>query len=378
MKRTVLGVVAAILLVGGCVFAATYNGNVPNDLVVTNPPVGAFSPNDAGPAVRETKRVLQYCYGFQNWTGNVETLTYAHAGCTVDCSSGNKTVYLPPVASVSSSTVTKVYTIIKIDSSANTVTVQGNGTETIDGSNTKVISAQYGGLMVYGNGTAWYSYAFNRGFSAYTSATANGIAVRKSDGTLAGSAAKCGGFTPYTTAVAYGVAVRKSDGTLAGSAAKCGGFTPYTTAVAYGVVVRNSVGSIAGLTSTSSYLASDVSMPTANTFYQGPSITLTPGTWLVTGYLTLDNTNGTYGGTMTIRLGDDADNIIGSESQGFLDPSRATNVGVSQIVTVSGASETWSLDAAPSNSYAGRYIRATCTVNGTAGKGSYICALRIQ
>ena len=348
MKRTVLGVVAAILLVGGCVFAATYNGNVPNDLVVTNPPVGAFSPNDAGPAVRETKRVLQYCYGFQNWTGNVETLTYAHAGCTVDCSSGNKTVYLPPVASVSSSTVTKVYTIIKIDSSANTVTVQGNGTETIDGSNTKVISAQYGGLMVYGNGTAWYSYAFNRGFSAYTSATANGIAVRKSDGTLAGSAAKCGGFTPYTTAVAYGV------------------------------VVRNSVGSIAGLTSTSSYLASDVSMPTANTFYQGPSITLTPGTWLVTGYLTLDNTNGTYGGTMTIRLGDDADNIIGSESQGFLDPSRATNVGVSQIVTVSGASETWSLDAAPSNSYAGRYIRATCTVNGTAGKGSYICALRIQ
>ena len=83
-------------------------------------------------------------------------------------------------------------------------------------------------------------------------------------------------------------------------------------------------------------------------------------------------------GVITIRLGDDANSIIGSESQGKLSTSWSTSIGVSQIVTVSGASETWSLDAAPNNTYAGRYIRATCPANGTAGKGSYICALRIQ
>ena len=129
---------------------------------------------------------------------------------------------------------------------------------------------------------------------------------------------------------------------------------------------------------TSSYLASDVTISPASTFVKGPSVTLAPGTWLVTGYLTLDNTNATYAVVITIRLGDDANNIIGSESQGKLSTSWSTSIGVSQIVTVSGGNETWSLDAAEGNSYAGRYIRATCPVNGTAGKGSYICALRIQ
>ena len=149
-----------------------------------------------------------------------------------------------------------------------------------------------------------------------------------------------------------------------------------TTGV-HGLLLGNGT-SVSAAAYTSSYLASDVSMPTANTFYQGPSITLTPGTWLVTGYLTLDNTNATYAVVITIRLGDDANNIIGSESQGKLTTSWSTSIGVSQIVTVSGGNETWSLDAAPSNTYAGRYIRATCPANGTAGKGSYICALRIQ
>ncbi|MHB8174320.1 MAG: hypothetical protein ACYDFU_07680 [Nitrospirota bacterium] len=136
--------------------------------------------------------------------------------------------------------------------------------------------------------------------------------------------------------------------------------------------------SVSAVAYTSSYLASDVSISSANTFYQGPSITLAPGTWLVMGYLTLDNTNATYAVVMSIRLGDDANSKIGSESQAKLSTSWSAGLSVSQIVTVGGGNETWSLDAAENTNYTGRYIRATCPANGTAGKGSYICALRIQ
>lgn len=46
----------------------------------------------------------------------------------------------------------------KIDASANTVTVQGDGAETIDGSNTAVLTTQYESLSIISDGTEWHIF----------------------------------------------------------------------------------------------------------------------------------------------------------------------------------------------------------------------------
>lgn len=88
----------------------------------------------------------------------VETTTtpYTAAGVTyimVDATAGNKVVNLPALSGLSGN---REYVVKKIDSSANTVTVDGNASETIDGSTTNVLSSQYDGIRVIAGGTEWH------------------------------------------------------------------------------------------------------------------------------------------------------------------------------------------------------------------------------
>lgn len=48
-----------------------------------------------------------------------------------------------------------VYVVKKVDSSGNTVTIDGNGSETIDGATTKVLSAQYDTVSIVCDGSNW-------------------------------------------------------------------------------------------------------------------------------------------------------------------------------------------------------------------------------
>jgi hypothetical protein len=65
---------------------------------------------------------------------------------------GAITITLPAAAS----NTNKIYSIKKIDSSANAVTIDGNASETIDGSLTQVISSQYDCLTIMCDGSNWY------------------------------------------------------------------------------------------------------------------------------------------------------------------------------------------------------------------------------
>lgn len=69
-----------------------------------------------------------------------------------DATAGNMIITLPAVAGCAR----RVYNIKKIDSSGNTVTIDGNASETIDGATTKVISTQYVSHTIQSNGSAWY------------------------------------------------------------------------------------------------------------------------------------------------------------------------------------------------------------------------------
>lgn len=79
------------------------------------------------------------------------TLDGSYRNVLVDASGGNVTISLPAVA-----TGVFEFRIKKIDSSANTVTVDGSGVEQIDGALTQVISTQYVTLVIINSSTAWW------------------------------------------------------------------------------------------------------------------------------------------------------------------------------------------------------------------------------
>lgn len=86
-----------------------------------------------------------------------KTTTYSVSALTdytilCDASGGSLSINLPTAADAK----WQEYNIKKIDSSANTVTIDGSGSETIDGATTAVITLQWESVTVQSNGTAWY------------------------------------------------------------------------------------------------------------------------------------------------------------------------------------------------------------------------------
>ncbi len=94
--------------------------------------------------------------GIATFTVN-STLTSAHYTALVDASGGARTITLPAAATAPN----RIYNIKKIDSSVNNVTIAANGAETIDGTNTKVISTQWTNIQLQCNGTAWFITSVN-------------------------------------------------------------------------------------------------------------------------------------------------------------------------------------------------------------------------
>lgn len=80
------------------------------------------------------------------------TLDETHSTVLVDASGDNRIITLPAI----SGRTGRIYTVKKIDSSGNTVTVDGNSSETIDGSTTKVLSGQYDAIHIQNDGSEWW------------------------------------------------------------------------------------------------------------------------------------------------------------------------------------------------------------------------------
>lgn len=90
------------------------------------------------------------------WALRTETGTYTVVSTDqvilADASSAAFTVTLPAAAANSG----RWFRVKKIDSSGNAVTVDGNGSETIDGDLNKIISAQYSAMLVVSDGSNWH------------------------------------------------------------------------------------------------------------------------------------------------------------------------------------------------------------------------------
>ena len=69
-----------------------------------------------------------------------------------DTTSGNKIINLPPA----SSSFNFIMNIKKLDVSANTITINGNGSETIDGGLTAILTTQYESITIVCDGSNWF------------------------------------------------------------------------------------------------------------------------------------------------------------------------------------------------------------------------------
>lgn len=83
------------------------------------------------------------------------TLGATHFTVLVDATAANTTITLPAAASNTG----RIYNIKKIDASANSVTIEPNGAELIDGAANVSSATQYDGWMIQCDGTAWYILA---------------------------------------------------------------------------------------------------------------------------------------------------------------------------------------------------------------------------
>ena len=79
------------------------------------------------------------------------TVSYNDAFIPVDATAGNVTITLLPAREMEQ----KRLTIKKTDASANTVTIDASGTETIDGALTRVITTQYVSIEIMSYNGNW-------------------------------------------------------------------------------------------------------------------------------------------------------------------------------------------------------------------------------
>ena len=82
-------------------------------------------------------------------SGNVVSGDYL---IVADATAGAITMTLPPAALVPG----RIYVFKRINSGANTVTVDAYASETIDGALTHVLSPQWNSITIISNGTAWF------------------------------------------------------------------------------------------------------------------------------------------------------------------------------------------------------------------------------
>jgi hypothetical protein len=126
------------------------NGEVVDSSII-NRPLQQLNDND-----NYLKSITDSLVTAQGVTNTVVTKTSNYTAANesvilVNATTGTVTISLPAAALKPN----WPYVVKKIDSSVNTVVVDPNGAETIDGAATKTLTTQYQSVRFISNGTAW-------------------------------------------------------------------------------------------------------------------------------------------------------------------------------------------------------------------------------
>lgn len=144
---------------------------MPEDILSSRQVSWPVAPNDASDDQREYymhlarvsdlehRRTFDTFKNIWRYLPTVTTVTAAYTAndfsvILVDASAAARTITLPTAVAQQD----RVYWIKKIDTdTSNAVTVEGSGSENIDGSANLAITASYGNIVIISNGTQWYT-----------------------------------------------------------------------------------------------------------------------------------------------------------------------------------------------------------------------------
>lgn len=122
-----------------------------------------------------------------------------------------------------------------------------------------------------------------------------------------------------------------------------------------------------------SSLAADVPMSVINTYYDGPSVVLGPGTWFLTGTVTVEY--GTVNNDVTAKLWNGTVVESSTEASAHTVAQKQVSLSLSGIVTIASGTETWKISVA--NQRTDGNILAAAPTNGAGNNASFLRAIRI-
>jgi hypothetical protein len=130
----------------------------------------------------------------------------------------------------------------------------------------------------------------------------------------------------------------------------------------------------AGITSATATLSGTVTLTTTGTWYDGPSVTLSAGTWLITAHASFSRTTATAT-TWEARVYDGTTQLASGNATTTALANSATGISMQAVVVVTGT-PTVKLQATTNAGAAACLMRDTTFVNGMAG-ATIISAVKI-
>ena len=119
------------------------------------------------------------------------------------------------------------------------------------------------------------------------------------------------------------------------------------------------------------HLSADVAMTTANSPYDGPSVSLSPGTWDLSGHAVV--TSGASAAFVTAKLWDGSTNVVATGEQTPGSGGYTASVFMCGVVVVS-STTTFKITATGG---ANNILRAACPDYGAGNNATYIVAVKI-
>ena len=129
---------------------------------------------------------------------------------------------------------------------------------------------------------------------------------------------------------------------------------------------------VGSLTTVSNTLTGDVSCPSTATYYDGPSVALTPGTWLLTGCVTV---RCDHQEEWEAKLWDGTN--VASQAEGFMALAGVSLQLVLTGIVVVTASATWKISATDQGNATGAIIAAAVSSNSAGNYASSLQAVKI-
>lgn len=128
------------------------------------------------------------------------------------------------------------------------------------------------------------------------------------------------------------------------------------------------------ITAVSGSLNADVTLTSANTFFDGPSCSVTAGTWLVAGGVTIKRT--TTAGADTVKLWDGSTVVASSSNIRLQNNNDEASIHLSGIYVAAG-SATLKISSATTAGSNLRVMKAAVTNNGAGNNACFISAIKI-